>query len=595
MKKIKLLAFASLMAGGLNAQYFQHVYGAHQEDFLESGVNASPTMPQGHVMTGYTDNPGNITLQVTYTDLDGRFVSPPFFNNVYPINTSVGNLVDARGRRVIQPAQAGGRILVWGDYDENIGGVSTKFFYTVINSNGTPTGVVASYNLPFPVVEAEATSITYSTTRPNTVFACGYVRIVTGGQRYPIIMSIDATTGVIIWSGMYQIQSADWAAMDLVESPYVTGSGIPDIALTGHYVRPGGLNLCGCFWLVSTATGAMTSPVVEYGLPLSGNAGVFNAIDIANNPFGSGAGFVLGGYYDNPGSGTNDMWAMKVSPNGMTVDFSTLIDYSIPGMQDYGNDIIERLNTGGNYEYYIGGYVVTPSSFLGEEMLVQKLDFSGMPFIGLSQFTYGGNLGDERAAQLDQYNGLGTNNDGLSVFGTTINSFPALAFHDFYLVKSYFNGPTACNFDLQAPPSMPGPQLAEWWNATIPDQLKKKDMLISFSPMLDWEICWSSSVTGGSNARLAAATTLELPGYFPNPVSRENGLVTVSFGKETVAGVAQVELRNALGQVCWSKQVTVADGQTNMQVELGNTLNAGMYHLIINQGNTMNNYRIMVQ
>jgi methionine-rich copper-binding protein CopC len=91
------------------------------------------------------------------------------------------------------------------------------------------------------------------------------------------------------------------------------------------------------------------------------------------------------------------------------------------------------------------------------------------------------------------------------------------------------------------------------------------------------------------------SNTLSQPGYFPNPVSRENGLVTVTFGKNVVAGVAQVELRNSLGQLVWTKQVTLADGQSSMQIEMGDKLNTGMYHLSVRQNGAMDNYRILVE
>jgi hypothetical protein len=85
MRKIRLLVCATLVAVGANAQYFQHVYGGPTRDFLESGVNANLASPQGHIMTGYTDIAGINNIMLTRTDLDGRFVFPPFFNNRYPV------------------------------------------------------------------------------------------------------------------------------------------------------------------------------------------------------------------------------------------------------------------------------------------------------------------------------------------------------------------------------------------------------------------------------------------------------------------------------------------------------------------------------
>ncbi len=582
MKKIRLLLLATLVAGGANAQYFQHVYGSPNREFLESGVNANPASPQGHLMTGYTFN-GTNALMITRTNLNGRIGAPlPAFNNRYQIFENAA-LVDAKGRRIIHSQAFGGRISVWGDYGYTPGGVSTRFFYTLVAPNGAP-GPIWSYALPFPVVEAEATSMYNSTTNPINMFVCGFVRLVAGGQRYPVVMCINGANGAVVWSGVYQVGNMDWIATDLVESPYG-----PEVALSGHFIRPGAPS-SGCFFRVASATGAFIPNVVEYGTPFLPNGGGLNAIDIANNP--GATGFIMGGFYNNPANATDDSWAINVNANGMGVNFSTLIDYTIAGNNDYGNDIIERLNTAGVYEYYLGGYVAN-GFFGGEDDVVYKLDFAGNPVAG-GQFTYGG-PGNERAFQLAQYNVLPVNNNGLSVYGITSGSWALLGATDFYFVKSYFNGVTRCNYDLQTPPAMSGPVVYEWWNANIPYTLNQGALTMNVAPMQDWEICWAPNLVPGNNARVAASNTIFQPGYFPNPVSRESGIVTVTFGNEAVEGVAQVELWNSLGQLCWTKQISVADGQSSMQVELGNEIQGGMYHLVVRQGATLNNYRILVQ
>lgn len=524
------------------------------------------------------------SVMITRTNLNGRIGAPlPAFNNRYQIFENA-MAVDAKGRRIVHSTAFGGRISVWGDYGYTAGGISTKFFYTLINPNGLP-GPIWSYALPFQVVEAEATSMYNSTTNPANMFVCGFVRIVAGGIRYPVVMCINGANGAIIWSGVYQAagNNIDWIATDLVESPYG-----PEVALSGHFIRQGAPS-SGCFFRVNSATGAFIPSIIEYGTPFMPNGAALNAIEISGNT----GGFVMGGHYNNPANGTDDSWAINVSPNGFAVNFSTLVDYTVAGNNDYGNDIIERLNTTGVYEYYLGGYVAN-GVFGGEDDVVYKLDAAGNPANPGAQFTFGG-PGNERAIQLAQYDAFGVNNNGLSTFGNTVNSWAVPGGNDFYFVKSYFNGVTQCNYDLQDVFGMVGPGIYEWWNATIPFSLMQGQLTMNSAAMQDFEICWAPAVAVGNNTRLASATELTSPGYFPNPVSRQNGIITVSFGKEVVEGVAQVELWNSLGQLCMTKQVTLADGQSSMQVELGNELEGGMYHLIIRQGGAVNNYRIVVQ
>jgi methionine-rich copper-binding protein CopC len=96
-------------------------------------------------------------------------------------------------------------------------------------------------------------------------------------------------------------------------------------------------------------------------------------------------------------------------------------------------------------------------------------------------------------------------------------------------------------------------------------------------------------------AQSQVADQLSQPRYFPNPVSRDNAVINVTFGNEVLGGDAEIELWNSIGQLVWTKKAALTDGQKQLQVELGNDLNGGMYQLIVRQNGTVNNYRIVVQ
>jgi hypothetical protein len=595
MRKLRLLLFTTFLTVGANAQYFQHVYGEATPDILESGVNANAISPHGHIMTGYSEIDDTNHLSLVRTDLDGRFASPPTFNNTYRLYEHL-QLIDAKGRSVVHLTACDTNISVWGDFGTVAGGVSTKFFYARFTPAGMPV-ILFSYALPLPfeVVEAEATSMCISTTDPGNVFMCGFVRLVVGGQRYPVVMSVNACTGEINWARVYTIgNNIDWIATDLVESPYLPASGIPNVALSGRMTVPLHYESA-CFFNVSTATGAVSGPLRQYGSQGYQPSG-FNAIAIASGsmPY-YGPGFVFGGYEKDPTSGLDNSWIIKTDPAGTFVNFSRAFDNSIPGNSSCAYDVIERqstLSSPFNYEYYLGGYV-SNGVFGGDDEVVYKVDYSGIP---ISQITFGG-PGDERAYQLDQYNGIGPDNDGLSTFGITTGSWAMIGATDFYLGKSYFNGVQTmnCNYHITYPLSALGGRYAGDYAPTIVTQLDTGNLSIDIDTLTNWEVCWDVMDGGGNNSRLSVADQLTQPGYFPNPVSHDNAIVTVTFGKEVAEGIATVELWNSLGQLCWTKNVPAAKGQTKMQLELGKELMNGMYYLIVRQSGALHNYRILVQ
>lgn len=605
MRKFRLLLIGLVIAGGARAQYFQHTYGsAQRNEFLESGVNTNlavtPITQLGHIMTGYTDITSRRSLMVTRTDVNGRILPAGFprFNNRYQILENL-QLVDAKGRKVVQSGNYGGNISVWGDYGYTPGGVSTRFFYTMLAPGGAIIPAIWSYTVAVPVVEVEATSMVNSVANPANMYVCGWIRLVAGGQRYPMAMCINGGNGMVIWSCVYNLNAngIDWIATDIIESPYPTQAPFigPEVALSGHFTRPG-FPSSGCFFRVDGANGAFIN-VVEYGNLNNPAQAELNSIDIANDPF-NGIGFVLGGTYNNIFGGAFDAWAIKVTPNGMGVLFSSLFDYAgpVPASNNYGTDIMTRINAAGNHEFYLGGWAQN-GIFGAEDDVVFKINAVGGP-VPIGQFTYGGQR-NERVLQLDQYNmpAVPAPIDGLSVFGNTSGSFGGVGFNDFYFVKSYFNGvqDPSCNFDIRDGIFKDGPGIMEWWNASCLYQLSRGNLTMNLAQMQDFEVCWSATAGGGNNARLAPEQSITQPGYFPNPVSREDGLVTVTFGGEVKEGVATVELWNSLGQICWSRQVSIADGQTSMQIELGTDLKGGMYHLKVNNGGAVNNYRIVVQ
>ncbi len=600
--KFKILHFtalALLVAGNAQGQYFQRMYGTPGQDLLESGITIG-SFPQGYAMAGYTGGTttaGN-NLMVTRTDLAGTILGAPSFNNAYTLFSSAGQ-VSARGRRIVELPLAStlGQFAVFGDHNPVTSNAPTNFFYMVLNGNGTIALMPRSYSFAFTGATAvEATSMTVSAANPSLVYVCGNATFATG--TLPVVMCLQANTGNIVWAWVYRplcVTSVRWTATDLVESPYPTPANTPEVFVVGRYDASGG-NGDGCIFSVNGGNGSVLSGLVLYGTNAADEG--FNAINIASNTIGSGAGFVVAGYVQDPigPAATRDSWAMKVDATATVVDWSSVLRYgNTANADDVANDIIERLNTFNQYEYYVGGFT-SAGVFGNSDAVVYKLNAGGF-VVGGGQLTYGGQ-GLERALQLGQYNNAATN--GLSVFGTTQSSFPGLGATDFYNVKAYFNGVTACNFSRTTIPTLAGPGLQTKADIDISQPLSVSNMQAQASPVSNALICTAPSVFGGSNARLAeeeeepslAPTGLKL---YPNPVSADQAFVTVAFEEAVAAGDAEIEVWNALGQLQLREKVSLAEGATTVEVKLGSRLAPGIYHFMIRYGDKVQDFQVTVQ
>lgn len=595
MKKLRLIVLALLAAGGLNAQYFQGAYGTASNEILESGVNT--IMPRGKLMAGYTDfiNPGLSAVVVTRTNAAGAVGGAPTFNGGYVLFDGIsGAQLNAHARRVIELAN--GRLLVWGDFTDIFNGMSDRFFLMELNNNGTVI-YIRSYNLPYPVMEVEATSMVESISKMDTVFVCGWARN-SAGSYEPVAMSIAAATGNPAWAWSYVDATnpgSDWTANDLEESPFPTMSGVPDVGLVGRYAAVAGGIGDGSFYTVSAATGFPTNFVYRYGTAASEES--LNGITVAFNGLGSGPGFAVCGTAFNtlilPASFST--WAMKINPSGSIVNWTTLVDYSIPGSDDVGNDIIERVDSLGAFEYYVGGTAAI-GLFGGSDAIVYKLNMGG-GLIPNGQFTYGGG-GNEDCRQVGKEIGPGP--IGLSVFGNTNGSFggvPGAA--DFYDVKAYFNGITACNFDVRNAPMLGAPIKYDSIMANAPNPFMSSKVIWQTFNLNSAYICGPvGAIAGGSNARHAAENSLAeatVTQVYPNPVDASNAVVHISFADGGASRDVEVELWNTLGQLCLQQKLSVAEGETEKQVNLGSGLSSGLYHLVLRQNGQVTDYKISVQ
>ena len=586
MKKLFLIVFA-LTSISINAQYFQHLYGTVDEERGISGVNVF-LQPQGHLMASNNINnfAGTSNLIVTYTDINGTILGAPNFNNEYIITSPIsGNVVSVTSANVFELENGSGFGVV-GLYTDNAL-PQPGIFYLQLDPMGnaltiydyTPApGIIAWYNLlnVAAVAKSPGTDDIYITGGTESSAAANFI----------YALKINSVTGNIIWSSFYDIVQPNSPkkefANDIIESPYMP-FGQPEVVIVGGAYDINSTSIDGFLIRINSNTGIPSFGwAIYYGTAATSEQ--FTSIDIANSPSGGSNGFIIGGT-----AAGNDFWLTKVDPTGGTI-WSYVYDNSVlPGNNDICNDVKERLNTLGNYEYYACG---TTSNISGSsDILVIKTDDLGNGILN-GEFTYNSGGVDEGFA-LDQYNGTGA--DGLSIFGISFNGGIGQA--DEYLIKAYFDGKSGCNQSFSTPMAQLGPGLYNETTLDYFDNFLQNSLTSTQSSVSDFNLCYRIRIPGGSNARVAPTEPKgdKEAKVSPNPIAQGTQYANVEVDIEQPT-TAQVSVYDMLGRTYYAQTFTLVKGKNNLVLDMSNiNMAQGMYTVKIQGENLNKNIMLLVK
>ena len=92
----------------------------------------------------------------------------------------------------------------------------------------------------------------------------------------------------------------------------------------------------------------------------------------------------------------------------------------------------------------------------------------------------------------------------------------------------------------------------------------------------------------------SAATPRLLACLYPNPASNPTANAVRLTLETPAAGVLQIRVLNALGQVVWQEQTAVRGGQVNRHLPAGHW-RAGVYHVQVRCGEQRTTQRLVVQ
>jgi hypothetical protein len=595
MKKLFLIA---LVLTGLtaNAQYFHHIYGSADGQKLSSGINTDPAISSmGHFLVGHRSQQG---LSVSRTDGTGNITGAPYFNNQYLLISSVtGNVVHVGESKAFEMNNGNGFGIIGQFADYTTTPATTGVFYLLMDQAGT-INVIYTY---IPAGGGTGVDVVTVGGVYESIFSGGNEVYVTGtvsttnGTLDPFAMMVDVPSGALIWSGIYDIVYSTGPGIafgkDVITSPY-SPTGNKEIVVVGETrENVSGALPDGYVLRLDAGNGNPMAAVNLYGTTASSES--FNAIDVAQSTKGGSDGYIIGGYSDRAGS--DDFWLNKTDQVGNTL-WASLHDYNgNAGIQNVCNDIIERKNTSGNYEYYAAGYVYV--GLMGDyDILVDKIEDGGTTS-GFGQFTYGDRRIDYGVA-IDQYNNTGA--DGISVFGFRQGaSRPIInGNYDMYLVKAYFNGESPCNQRIVDVPITSGPKLytttsVNFVDKLIPDaKLKWRDIRA-----YDANICYATTLSSGSNARVAPTEPKgdKQAVVAPNPMQSGAQAIAVSVEVES-ATTAQVTIYDMLGRQYYAGNVELAKGSNTLPIDISKSnMSTGTYTVRISMNGENKSVLLLVE
>ncbi|KAB2915156.1 MAG: T9SS type A sorting domain-containing protein [Bacteroidetes bacterium] len=596
MKKILLIILA-LTGLTAKAQYFHHIYGTTDGEKLSSGINTN-ALGLGHFLVGHNGQNG---LAVSRTDVTGNVTGAPYFDGWYTLFSPItGSQVFVEESEAFEMDNGGGFGIVGKFQDLSLGAPNTGIFYMQL----TPAGGVSNIFTYVPSGVTTVIDIFNVGGVAESVLSSGKDIYITGSAYggsnvFAYAMKLDMTSGGIRWSWIYDIQLASGAgsayaySRDIIESPY-TPNGVDEAVLVGQLYDPTGGSLPDAFSLrVDASTGIPVTGAADiYGTTSSTDE--INSISIANATAGGSDGFILGGASDVNGS--EDFWLVKTDQTLGSL-WASLHDYNgNGGTENVCNDVIERLNTGGKYEYYAAGYVRNGLMGGTYDMVVVKTNDMGVS-TGMGQFTYGDKFTDYGIA-IDQYNGTGA--DGISVFGfREAYSSPVInGNYDMYLVKAYFNGETPCNQKIVDAINASGPGLMTSVSANLVDRLVPLTLFNwGQTTANDLNICFATSLGAGSNARVAPAEPKgdKQAVVAPNPMQTGAQTIAVSVEVES-ATTAQLAIYDMLGRQYYTGSVTLTKGSNTLPIDISKSnMSAGTYTLRITMNGENKSVLLLVE
>lgn len=574
MKKSYLLL--SLLLAGLcaNAQYFHSSYGDNATAF-NGAVTRNGSI--GHIIAGIKDQ----NLTIARTDENGDFTQPENFNYIYELtDPNTSQQLTVSNAFVLELNNGSGHIAI-GSYST---GSDYGIFYLPLDMQGNPSGTVKGFINPNPQLRVEVRAITESVNVQGDIYAAG----TTGDPGNPndiFALRLDAG-GNVMWNCIYDFSffapDEEATVADMTEG------------LNGELMIVGGGGRDG-LWLIVDQNDGNPMDVDLYD---AGRTERFNSIGISEDPLSQG--YVLSGtgdidFWNAQNQWMNRMLGLKTDAARNAEWFNYYFVESHNGIEEEGIDLTGRMNTLGNYEYFLTGFTYDNGAPSGNGVVL-RLEHDGtvssMPMIPLFHYPLNNYIIRPVCAAASD-NGATT---GLSLYSTAHDQTSGMP--SMLITKVYFNGESPCN---QSQGHDVAPSELNYRVNNIHTQVignldnAHVDMNNQYGSSY-FNICFAGSIPGGSNDRTAPAYS-STPGgikVYPNPVGRGTDLhIGVNTEREEIV---QIQITDLSGRTLYTGIHRTLPGYNDLKADADQLPEVpGIYGLTVIRASQTERLKISVQ
>jgi hypothetical protein len=528
----------------------------------------------GHVETGVMTT----ALMAVRTDIDGDFTSSANFNNAYSATDIYGYPLNFNGGQVVEFSDGTGYAAL-GSYNVNMDNIMRYgIAYMELDLNGNVIHI-KGYEMPQSsgVIDIGISSAMESPSSPGDLYATGWCH---GPNEGRMIFAMRITRdGFLTWGNLMDFLTStagEEKAHDIVESPYNTSDVYVAGSLlwSGYNFPNGGAQEDAFIVTLDRANGGIIKTRLYDGGHLEG----FGAMNVSNDP--GAPGFILAGWRQDDACfypNNNKECLVTKLDQSLNVEWSNRYADTYTTWQKFeGYDVCGRMNTGGQYEYYVTG----KKDLYYWDVFALKLDSWGNPFPN-GLFTYSSDPNTGQYGMSIDVNTSGTG-DGLSIYAYNIDLYPTM---QSYLIKAYFNGESGCNQDFEDVILTP----VNLWQ--LPVKLNSNPLVAE--PLLhvltqsndNMLLCYEATIPSGDNFRTADAPATginQVAALFPNPASTTDQQVNLSVNVSQDELIT-VTLTDVPGRKMLSRNYAVTKGTTMLKLELGETLSKGLYLVTIDK------------